>query len=426
MNDELQISLELHDGQWKAFDLLNSKYNVLPCGRRWGKSEFAVRWQFCKHVIKGGKTEHDSPHMWLAPIYKQARLGFIKYLRFLRQNSIEHKHNYSELYIDILYKQYRVQFFSLDKPQNIEGFAAKSLVMDEAGIALKNRSAWENSVMFLLADHDAPALFIGTPKGKGLYQQFYLRGQDSNDKEYKSMTGTSYDNTLENNGFLKKQVIDAIVSNMSERTAKQEVFAEFTDEEGNVFRNIKACAIGSTKPRGSGKKYIGGLDLAKVNDWTVLTIGTQKDVELIERFNRLDWNVQKERIANIVREYNCKVLIDSTGVGDPIFEDLRRMGLAIEGYKFTSGSKKQLIDKLILSIENKEITFPYYEPLINELENYEYQITQSGNIKTNAPSGMHDDCVISLALWNWLRSSGAGKLSVEDIYYGEERITSGW
>jgi hypothetical protein len=38
---------------------------------------------------------------------------------------------------------------------------------------------------------------------------------------------------------------------------------------------------------------------------------------------------------------------------------------------------------------------------IDELEAYEYDLTEMGNVGMNAPSGQHDDCVIALALAVW-------------------------
>ena len=41
---------------------------------------------------------------------------------------------------------------------------------------------------------------------------------------------------------------------------------------------------------------------------------------------------------------------------------------------------------------------PEIELLAKELDSFEYQITGSGNVTYGAPSGMHDDGVLSLAL----------------------------
>jgi hypothetical protein len=36
-----------------------------------------------------------------------------------------------------------------------------------------------------------------------------------------------------------------------------------------------------------------------------------------------------------------------------------------------------------------------------ELLAYRYELTPARNVKMSAPAGMHDDCVIALALANW-------------------------
>jgi len=122
-----------------------------------------------------------------------------------------------------------------------------------------------------------------------------------------------------------------------------------------------------------------------------------------------------------LRKYNnATALIDSTGVGDPIFEDLRGMELDIEGYKFTNESKKKLIEGLAIAIENQGIRFPDLPELVAELELFEYQITPSGNIQYSAPEGYNDDCVIALSLARWARESLGLVAAVQNEVGGEE------
>jgi len=132
-----------------------------------------------------------------------------------------------------------------------------------------------------------------------------------------------------------------------------------------------------------------------------------------DRFNELDWVVQKERIKYVCKKYNdAQCWLDSTGVGDPIFEDLRREGVNVEGYKFTNESKKQLIQCLMISLEQEKMRLfkKDVEPTqYNEMVIFEYEMTPSGLIRYQAPEGYHDDCVIALALANWgVQNSGAG------------------
>lgn len=415
----------------------NAPYIIFPAGRRFGKTEIAVRIQApkaCKII-----TSEDSPHGWISPVFRQAKIGYGKYRRFLTQNKIPYKVNKTDLFIDIFGdSNHRVQFFSADRPELMEGLSLKTCVIEEAGILLKKREVWENTIQPMLIDHNAPTLFIGTPKGKGLYHELYLKGIDAQETDYISLHATSYDNTIENGGYLEKDVVDRVVRNLPEKAVQQEIYAEFIDDAGSVFRNVRSCVYGKAieanrsgivlaKPYSSKNKYIGGLDIAKVNDWNVLAIGTQKEVHYIERFNNLDWHIIKERIAIACKKYKCKLLMDSTGVGDPIYEDLRRMGVSVEGYKYTSQTKQDLINKLIVAFENKEILIPNWKTMIDELEVFEYDVTSSGNIRMNAPSGYHDDIVNSLALWNWLRSTVSTESQLDSIWIGDDiESARGW
>jgi hypothetical protein len=142
-------------------------------------------------------------------------------------------------------------------------------------------------------------------------------------------------------------------------------------------------------------KFI-GIDLAKSFDYTVI-IGLDENghVSYFDRF-QVDWKQTKEKILMLNK--SIPILIDSTGVGDAITEDLQRHFQNMTGFKYTSQSKQQLMELLASTIQQKQIGFP--EGVIKEeLEVFEYQFTASG-VRYNAPSGFHDDCVNALALAN--------------------------
>ena len=92
-----------------------------------------------------------------------------------------------------------------------------------------------------------------------------------------------------------------------------------------------------------------------------------------------------------------RALVDSTGVGDPIVEQLqRRAGGSIEGYHFSPPSKQRLMEGLAAAIHQQAVRFPD-GPLVAELESFGYEYTQSG-VRYSAPDGLHDDGVCALAL----------------------------
>jgi hypothetical protein len=171
---------------------------------------------------------------------------------------------------------------------------------------------------------------------------------------------------------------------------------EPSDDEGNPFgvAAIRAC-IG---PISKEAPKVWGWDLAKSVDWTVgIALDATGNVCRYHRFQK-PWT---ETMETVLRETGrTPALIDATGVGDPIVEQLQRKGgRNFEGFKFSSPSKQQLMEGLSLAIQKRDIQFPN-EPehaIVNELEAFEYVYSRTG-VKKSAPEGMHDDCVMGLAL----------------------------
>ena len=65
-----------------------------------------------------------------------------------------------------------------------------------------------------------------------------------------------------------------------------------------------------------------GIDLAKSFDYTVIIgLDINGNVSYFERFQK-DWKQTKDHILTLDR--NKPIMIDSTGVGDAITEDLQR------------------------------------------------------------------------------------------------------
>lgn len=175
--------------------------------------------------------------------------------------------------------------------------------------------------------------------------------------------------------------------------------------------------------------YSTGADLAKSVDHTSISTLCIELKELhyfheVESENKASWHYQKQLITGVAKKYNDSITVtDSTGVGDPITEDLQRAGVnvfveqndqkenkkEIAGYKFTQISKKNLIEKLKVAIELQSFRIPYIKKLVNQLIAFEAVIMPGGNVKYGAPAGKdengdaiyHDDNVISLALALW-------------------------
>jgi hypothetical protein len=143
--------------------------------------------------------------------------------------------------------------------------------------------------------------------------------------------------------------------------------------------------------------------LGKYNDFTVLTpfdIFTHK-VGNPDRFNEINWNLQEARIEAMSLKYNKSLVrLDSTGLGDPVFDHLSLRGIPIEPFVFTAQSRENLLTNLAVLLEKEQLVLPAYEPLLQELESFQYVLKANGKIKIESV-GLHDDCVMSLALAVW-------------------------
>lgn len=244
---------------------------------------------------------------------------------------------------------------------------------------------------------------IGTPKGKNKFHELSLM--------YKSYQFTCYDSP-----YWDKEELERERSQTPERVWRQEYLAEVVDGEGSVFRNIRNCIRDQTLPKGlPGGTYVIGIDLAKHQDFTVIIVVdvNTRQVVYIDRFNTIDWSFQKQKILNVWDLFNRgRVVVDATGAGNPIYDDLANAGVSVEPFIFTSASKKELVWDLAVGIDNQSIFYPNNQDLIGELESFEYQMSRSGNIQYSAPEGLHDDMVIALALaYRLIKSSVVVNLS---------------
>jgi hypothetical protein len=385
----------MHTRQYAAF---NSKARVIVVvsGRRWGKSEVACMW-----ALAGAHNDRlkKQPGItwWISPTYDLTRPIWRKMLKIAPPGWITRTVG-SETQPDMLeLGESRIEFKSADHPERLVAEGLKRVVVDECGIV--KEAVWTESLMPALIDHKAPAFLCGTPKGRNWFYRMHSRGHDTLDAEVESFGGPSRENP-----FIDEAEVQRLATQMPQRLFRQEILAEFLDDEGAVFRGVRACVGPLSKEPTVGI----GVDLAKHEDFTVIT-GMDRDcrVTFFDRFNQVSWPLQKERIVARAAQ-GGRVLIDSTGIGDPILDDLVKAGVDVEGLKFTNASKQQLVEGLAIAIEQREVGLPDDPIMLNELDAFEYEVGRTGVTRYSAPEGLHDDFVISLALARRAVLAGGG------------------
>ena len=289
---------------------------------------------------------------------------------------------------------------SADNPVSLLGEGLDWLIVDEA--ARLKAEIWQKYLSQRLVDKRGWAMLISSPRGKGWFYDEWRAGQP----QWKKPGHDSWNLPTWANPRVPRAWIEEQRSMIPDAVWRQEYGAEFIEGAGQVFRNVRERATGALAEPEKGKQYFAGLDLARVNDYTVMiVVDRERRVVAFDRYTRLDWTTQVGRIAALAEKYNrASVLVDSTGAGEPVYEKLREAGVRAEPYTFTSASKSALVNNLAMMLEQGKLTLPaplVCPELVDEMDAFEFSVTESGNVKAEAPSGQHDDCVIGLALAAW-------------------------
>lgn len=296
-----------------------------------------------------------------------------------------------------------IQFYSADAYDSIRGETFDALICDE--FAFFKPEAWNEVLKATVLVRGKKVLILSTPKGKN---QFYnLFNLAEHNKNYISFRGSSYDNP-----FIDPEEIKEAQRNLPDHVFKQEYLAEFLDNGSSVFRNIKECIRNS---RIENNLYA-GIDLGRSDDYTVLTIVDSDNVEVYcERWRHMEWSAIINNIVEQLNKFKPNTLVESNGAQDAIFEQIKNKvnynKNSIQPFVTTSKSKQNIVEDLIVQFEAKEIGILGLDWQINELEvfTYEYNL-KTRAIKYSAPTGLHDDYVMSRAITNHalktMKSSG--------------------
>lgn len=299
--------------------------------------------------------------------------------------------------------------YSADNEDALRGEKFHLVVLDEA--ARISETAWAEAIQPTLADFDGDAILISTPKGRNWFWNEFQRGLSDNGLHQASWKAPSRDNP---NPRIKRAA-ELAKSRVSELTYLQEWEAEFVSAEGLVFRRIQEAAtlIPIDGPI-DGRQYVAAVDPAASVDYTVVTIWDVADKHCVyfDRFNRVDYNVLEDRLHAVYQRFGCQSMtVEINGIGQSPVDHLQGRGMSLIPFTTTNATKQAVITGLQSAFEHGEIRIPNDPVMIGELLSFEAKRNASGSFSYSAPEGLHDDCVMSLAIgWNALSSSISGDL----------------
>lgn len=228
---QLELEIGYHTNQEKIFFESGARFKVIAKGRRFGLTR-----GFANYIIEE-MLAGISPILWVDTVYgnieRYVERCFVPTLKSLPKNLWKYRSNRNDLRIGNSVCDFR----SADNPENIEGFGYALIVINEAGIVLKNRNLWSESILPMILDQKARVLIGGTPKGKTvkrtkekhLFYELFEKGQRAESKEqseWMAFNFSSYDNPL-----LDPKEIDELVKEISPALRDQEIYGKFVDAE---------------------------------------------------------------------------------------------------------------------------------------------------------------------------------------------------
>ena len=383
------------DGQRSVITCQESP--VVLAGRRWGKTIAGVE----RCLI--GAQELPGIYWWIGLSWRSASLKrawrLLKYYtrkayeavgqswdRKIRENDREiHLPNGAEIWMR-----------TAENVTSLAGEGLRGAVLDE--FTLMPEAVWTEYVAPALIDFGGWACFLGVPKGQNWGAKLWRNADAGQMPGFVAYHYTTYDNPT-----IPPYRIDALKPLLGELLFEQEALALIREDTGTVFRKLREATTAEPQGRAiDNHEYSMGIDWAKHNDWTVITVidCTTMEHVAIDRFNQIDYQLQLGRVQAVYDRFKPSVVVpELNAMGEPLAEQLERAGMPIQPFTTTSASKKLAVESLSLAIEQGDLRLLDDKVLQMELAAFEATRTASDRpLRYRAPEGEHDDTVISLML----------------------------
>ena len=199
-------------------DILNdpSRFKVLVCGRRWGKTILSLM-----YLLKDPFQEGER-RWFITPTYRQGKMIVFPILRQMFAGFTGAKLNESEMSV-VFENGAELAVKGADNEHNLRGVELTKCVMDE--MAYIKPHVWEEIVYPMLATTQGSVLFIGTPSGYDVMYDLYSKGQT--DPDWRSWQFKTIDG-----GFVPAEEIARAKRTMDATLFRQEFEASF-ESTGN-------------------------------------------------------------------------------------------------------------------------------------------------------------------------------------------------
>lgn len=422
----------------KEFHDCKDPFRTLIVGRRGGKSHALIHDILMKCVTVGGS------YQIIAPIWNQCYITVRKYKEIIRP----HKDLIRREWVTQGSPPYRVEFengaeitwASGDNPDSIAGQGPNGYGLDEFALYPHQEELWD-IILPATMDYGASITIITTPRGVGnLTYRLWWRGKHPDQwpgyRSWGYLAGEPdlygvvipFDRGIPSyeNPFLKRTPEQLRKEMTSEYKYQEDVLAIFQPALDQALR-VPVKVWGSGKwlegPE-PNKQYYAGIDIGKHADYTVVSV-IDSDHHLVHMYRtQMDYAMLKTWIVERLRHWNALAVQDTTGLGDPVYDEMIQLYSNIMPYNiFDNNQKRALIERLQLGFDHDLIKVPDPDQhrdsigiFAEEVKTFTMKRLANGQYQYMARERCHDDTIMSVALAWYIAYSGNLVQGVGDVW----------
>lgn len=222
-----------HSEGQRRFHESDARFKTACCGRRYGKSQMEGHELTTKMFVK------ESINWIVAPKYvlgeKEFRIVWNDFKKLGLLSRCTTHYNIDQGRMDIYFPEFDslLQVKSSERPDSLVGEGIDHVCMSEA--AKNKRTIWEMYVRPALQDKRGTADFVSTPQGFNWFKGMYDVGTHPDYQQYESWRFPSWKNSIIFPGGRNDPEILEIESRVSKMFFLQEIAAEFTSFEGQIY-----------------------------------------------------------------------------------------------------------------------------------------------------------------------------------------------
>ena len=332
----LILGIELHPGQKKWLRESVQKENLLVTGNRWGKSFVTAVKILYRAIFKIRDIQYSYKQKYrivTASITQdQANIIFNQVVRIARESKI-----LEPLILTLTKTPFPKMEFSngssiearstQNRGEYLLGNDYDYFIFDEVAFESDPEYVVEEVIMMRLADREGMLDLVSTPNGKNW---FYKRFSEIKSKQ---RIGYIQSGDTRENQFISESAVQDRIQNFSNRRVHQNIMGQFVDSGGEILKSEyieralkRFQQIDKEKFSATAGYYISGWDLARKQTATVgITVKVVDGIAVVvalERLQMYEWNVVIEKIKARQRSYPGRLMIDATGLGDVMVEQL--------------------------------------------------------------------------------------------------------